>query len=117
MTKPLCSSALLCLAALALCTAPSLAAAPPADSNFFVILKLFPFEEHDAAKAYAAAIRSNAGRTSLVETDKWTGLDQNRWAVALGPFATRQTAEAALRSLPPQTPAATIQSGGARIKD
>lgn len=91
------------------------AAAAASANNYFVILKLFPFEEYDAGKAMAARLRIKA---NLVETDKWTGLDSNRWALALGPFPSVSKADAALRALQAQDPtsAAYVQDGGGAIK-
>jgi hypothetical protein len=85
-----------------------------ATGNYFVVFKLFPLEEHDAAKAALG----RASGAKLVETDDWTGLASNRWAIALGPFPSESRAENALRAFKNKELAsqAMVQDGGAPIK-
>jgi hypothetical protein len=88
--------------------------AEAATSNYFVVLKLFPFVEHDAAKAALG----RASGAKLVETDDWTGLASNNWALALGPFPSSGRAEDALRAYKNKELAAQalIQDAGSPIK-
>lgn len=88
--------------------------AEAAASTYFVVLKLFPFEEHDAAKTAL----SRASGAKLVETDDWTGLASNNWALALGPFPSAGRAQDALRAYNNKELAAQalIQDAGSPIK-